>query len=36
MCKAVAYKGLKTMENFKTVTPKSGRLQEVVVKSPSI
>ena len=38
MCKAVAYKRLKTMENFKTVTPKSGRvrLQEVVVKSPSI
>ena len=38
MCKAVAYKRLKTMENYKTVTPKSGRvrLQEVVVKSPSI
>ena len=32
-CKAVAYKRLKTMENFKTVTPKSGRvrLQEVVI-----
>ena len=41
MCKAVAYKGLKAMENYQTVTPKScrGRLQgqqEVVVRSPSI
>ena len=41
MCKAVAYKGLKTMENYQTVTPKNGRgrvqgLQEVVFRSPSI
>ena len=41
MCKAVPYKGLKTMENYQTVTPKNGRgrlqgLQEVVFRSPSI
>ena len=37
MCKAVAYKRLKTMENYKTVTPKSGRgrLQKVVVMRSS-
>lgn len=33
MCKAVAYKGLKTMDNCKTVTPKicRGRLLDVLV-----
>lgn len=31
MCKVAAYRGLKTVENYKTITPKGGcsRLQEV-------
>ena len=37
MCKAVAYKGLKTMENCQTVTSKSGRGRlQVIVRSPSV